>query len=405
MKIFLSHASRDKQTVETFKNNLPPFLQQWLDVEKLVWGERLDFSLQQAIQADVDYLVIFLAADTLESEWVRRELSWALTRESQLNRKFVLPIQLGEAAIRGMSGELAGRVRLKLLDTSTLGIEHCARVAERELFKLLVSHTATELRLEAVVRRALCGEYGDRDFWTRPMLRLPLDTRIGENALKVLGAAVKAASQSLHEVAPDAAVTDVRANVFLPTCENLHNGDVCSLSIPFVNPTEQRRLAKNMSDGPDDAIVFRPHVGATGRVFIERRAVGVITHPKWLAERKDEPGRSNRWVDVRLHPDADLGGEDALADEVGFNMPAYLNRRVEESLAWIISMPIFLRLEDRLEVVGVFNVDCLKHQIEPSVLRTIFYRIAPLAGALSGVFGGVSFDRVAIFKVTGSSAR
>jgi hypothetical protein len=399
VKIFLSHASRDKQTVTAFKNRLPESLHKWLDVDQLVWGEPLERSLADAIQADVDYFVIFLAADSLESAWVTRELSWALMRESQLKRQFVLPIRLGQAAIREMPPELAGRVRLELSDTSDLGIEQFARIAERELFKLLVSDIATSgLRLDNVVQRALNGAFGDRDFWTRPMLRLPLDGRVCENVLRVLEAAVRAASQSLREVVPDAADSSVRSNVFLPTCDNLHNGDVCSLSIPLVNAAEPRRLAWNMSDHRDTDIVFRPYVGATGRAFIDRRSVGVVTHPEWLTEPDAERRRQlHRWVYVRLHPES-AGG---LVDELGFNMPDYLNRRVEESLAWIISIPIFLRLEGRLEVVGVFNVDCREYQIEPSVLRAIFYRIAPFAGVLSGVFRGLPFDRVAIFKVTG----
>jgi hypothetical protein len=94
MKIFLSHRSEHKQFVREFTSRLPAFVHTWLDEDALTWGDVFENELQSAIQADVDFVIIFLDADALESEWVKKELGWALAREQELSRTFVLPIVL-----------------------------------------------------------------------------------------------------------------------------------------------------------------------------------------------------------------------------------------------------------------------------------------------------------------------
>lgn len=80
---------------------LPHFLDSWLDEESLSWGESLPARLKATIQSGVDLLIIFLDNDALSSEGVNQELEWALEREKELNRIFVLPI----FSRRGAGGE------------------------------------------------------------------------------------------------------------------------------------------------------------------------------------------------------------------------------------------------------------------------------------------------------------
>ena len=106
----------------------------------------------------------------------------------------------------------------------------------------------------------------------------------------------------------------------------------------------------------------------------------------------------DRWASVRLHPEADFR---VAAVSGGFEMTGLQNPRVSEGLAWIVCMPVALKTDDTLEVVGVFNVDCLDYQLKPDQLRALYYRIVPFAGALSGVLRGLPTDRVAIFRFRG----
>jgi len=235
------------------------------------------------------------------------------------------------------------------------------------------------------------------------MLELPLRDRVIENAFPVLDAALKEACAALSGFYPNVDRGKVRANVFLPTSENVRNGDVCNLEIPRHDLAARDGLQRNMRKGDELNITFRPNQGATGRVFVERRAVGVLTNPSWLNE-KDEAKRKQieRWIYVRLHPQADLSQPgDCLRTERGkshFEMTDFQNLRVAQRLAWIISMPIFLMTKGALEVVGVFNVDCLEYQLKPAQIRAIYYRLAPFVGVLTGVVREVPTDRLAILR-------
>lgn len=81
MKTFLSHSSRDKALVREIRSHLPKHIDPWLDEERLLIGSDLRLSIQQAIQEDADFVVIFLGREAIRSEWVQTELRWALERE------------------------------------------------------------------------------------------------------------------------------------------------------------------------------------------------------------------------------------------------------------------------------------------------------------------------------------
>jgi hypothetical protein len=139
MKIFLSHRSRDKSTVRDFKQGLPKFLHSWLDEESLAWGDSVPDTLQKTIDSDVDFVLIFLGTDSLESEWVRRELAWALEREQELGRTFVLPIVLGDVPQSSLPETIAKRLYLTLPDFQQGSIGHLAAKATEKLFQLIVT--------------------------------------------------------------------------------------------------------------------------------------------------------------------------------------------------------------------------------------------------------------------------
>ncbi len=257
--------------------------------------------------------------------------------------------------------------------------------------------------LGQVLKHSLPKAGENRDCWTRPMLQLPLGQTVVDNVFQVFDAALREASQALREVMPGAEISKVRANVFLPTCDGVRAGDVCNLIIPRDELAASQGLQRNMQKHDELAITFRPNQGATGRAFVERRAIGVLTQRAWLDEKDSSKRKEiDRWAYVRLHPDADLtptgDGVFTESGKRGFEMTGFQNRRVADRTAWIISMPIFLKIDGTLEVVGVFNVDCLEYRVMPAQLRAIYYRVLPFAGVLSGVLGGLPADRVAIFR-------
>jgi TIR domain len=154
MRIFLSHRSRDKALVREFRSLLPRFLDTWLDEESLSWGDSFPAELRSSIQSGVDFLIIFLDNDALSSEWVKQELRWAIEREKELKRTFVLPILLEEVASEKLPPGFSERLYLRLSDFTRASVESLANRATLQLFQLVVE-SFSGLQLEIPRRESL----------------------------------------------------------------------------------------------------------------------------------------------------------------------------------------------------------------------------------------------------------
>lgn len=122
MRIFFSHSSRDKPLLRELNAYFPPWLSSWIDDERLLFGSDLELSLSAAINEDVDFVVLFLGRDAVESAWVRREIEWALAREDALGRAILLPVLMGAARDSLRDLGLANRVTVELADHTQVGV-------------------------------------------------------------------------------------------------------------------------------------------------------------------------------------------------------------------------------------------------------------------------------------------
>jgi hypothetical protein len=148
MKIFLSHRSRDKALVREFKELLPKFLTAWVDEDSLTWGQSFPAALKTTIQSAVDFLVIFLDDEATKSKWVMQELEWAVQREQQLKRTFILPILLEPIAPESLPAGLSERLFLRLSEFSHASVEELARKATMKIFQLVAeSYSALQLEI------------------------------------------------------------------------------------------------------------------------------------------------------------------------------------------------------------------------------------------------------------------
>jgi hypothetical protein len=137
MRLFLSHASEDKPFVEALRAGLPAHVRVWLDVDNLYAGHRLSDELRRAILDENDYVALFVSPRSLQSDWVARELDWALEREADLVRPFVVPVFLpGTSEVAPSEGPFAAlwqRIYVRCPDDAAEGAEELAR----HLFALL----------------------------------------------------------------------------------------------------------------------------------------------------------------------------------------------------------------------------------------------------------------------------
>jgi hypothetical protein len=90
----------------------------------------------------------------MKSEWVRQELEWAMAREKELKRTFVLPIMLEEVPAEDLPAGFPERLQLRLSDFSRASVEALSQRATFALFKLVVD-SFSSLQLELPQRKSL----------------------------------------------------------------------------------------------------------------------------------------------------------------------------------------------------------------------------------------------------------
>jgi hypothetical protein len=98
IRIFLSHSSHKNDLVHAIKNNLPEYIQSWVDEFDLLAGENIGRSIRTTIDRRTDFVVPLIDANAANSDWVLKELRWARQRETTLGRPFILPIVIDSAA-------------------------------------------------------------------------------------------------------------------------------------------------------------------------------------------------------------------------------------------------------------------------------------------------------------------
>ncbi len=168
MRVFLSHASADKSFVRAVQAALPPHVRTWLDVQELYAGHELRAELRQAVFDDTDYVVLFVSPRALDSEWVARELGWAIEREADLGRPFVVPVFLADTpAAAPAAGALApmwSRIHIRATDDANAAAAEVAR----HLFALVsdwIEKTGDSSRKRFITRlRADLTEFKDRAY-------------------------------------------------------------------------------------------------------------------------------------------------------------------------------------------------------------------------------------------------
>ncbi|MQY74059.1 MAG: TIR domain-containing protein [Clostridia bacterium] len=90
--IFLSHSSKDKFFVRTLADHLRSYgIKVWIDEAEINIGDSLTEKIGRAIE-DTDYVGVVLSHNSINSEWVQRELQIALQKEIKGKKVVVLPI-------------------------------------------------------------------------------------------------------------------------------------------------------------------------------------------------------------------------------------------------------------------------------------------------------------------------
>ena len=143
VKIFISHANRDKAVVRQMMNYMSEDVQKfifWIDEQKLITGDTLKSVIQKTITEDTNYLIVFISQSSLNSPWVRDEVSWAIQAEITTGRNFILPVLL-DSVWKEITGKwdaqnadyFTGKKYLPCLDHTEDGLKLAARRLARDI--------------------------------------------------------------------------------------------------------------------------------------------------------------------------------------------------------------------------------------------------------------------------------
>ncbi len=91
-KIFISHSTKDKSFVKKLAIDLlVADFSVWYDDWEMDYGQSLLDKIFEGIDEST-YLAIVLTENSVNSDWVKRELNAAIEKENQLKRPFIIPI-------------------------------------------------------------------------------------------------------------------------------------------------------------------------------------------------------------------------------------------------------------------------------------------------------------------------
>jgi hypothetical protein len=139
--IFLSHSHADKPFVRKLAKDLMAFGHKvWIDEAELNIGDSLIEKITSGLY-EVDYVAAIISSHSITSNWVKKELEMAYTREINEKRVIVLPILIEKVGLPSfLVGKFYGdfinkrlyKRKLNLL-LRTLGTEHYTTLQERLL--------------------------------------------------------------------------------------------------------------------------------------------------------------------------------------------------------------------------------------------------------------------------------
>lgn len=94
--VFLSHSSKDKPFIRQLAADLSKEnILVWLDEQQINVGDSINDKVSQGL-AESDYFILAMSDNSVESEWVKRELNSALISEIEAKKVKILPIKLSD---------------------------------------------------------------------------------------------------------------------------------------------------------------------------------------------------------------------------------------------------------------------------------------------------------------------
>jgi TIR domain len=191
MRVFISHAWEDKPLALSLAQ-VPDFIDAWVDVRELLGGERLDPTIITAIE-DSHVFIVLISRISLAKAWVAQEVNWAMEREAQKDRVFVLPVVIEAGIDLAASAppfqQFAQRLFIDASDRSEAGIAKARSLIAGTLFHWasdwldrMEPRGDSNRRFADTLERDLV-EFQTRLFAVKAALAWPLPTLVQDEAV------------------------------------------------------------------------------------------------------------------------------------------------------------------------------------------------------------------------------
>ena len=244
MKVFLSHSHRDAALVREIRRYLPTHISTWLDEHDLLIGADINSSIRHAIQDEADFVIIFLGHEALTSEWIKRELEWALEREGQIGRTFVLPVLLDDIWEHIQPADFRRRVYFNCMDQTERSLRDLAQKLSDHLFAWLSRHLDSRRAKDLEQQREdeVAKQAGDA------LINLTKDETYAEAEKQNLARTYRELTQGLGSLSDPFRLTHVKERLQTEIC-SLKTRVSSSDDNPFLNQVHRK---KTIADDSDD---------------------------------------------------------------------------------------------------------------------------------------------------------
>ena len=98
-KVFISYCSKDREFVDRLHCDLSKHgIETWIDTIEIKIGEEIPHRISQGI-TESDFVLVVFSENFLKSEWCKKEISSAITKEIEARNRVVLPVKIDQCQI------------------------------------------------------------------------------------------------------------------------------------------------------------------------------------------------------------------------------------------------------------------------------------------------------------------
>jgi hypothetical protein len=154
MKIFISYSTKDEKTVRGLEKYISKeMIETWIDHKAIGGGSDLTKAIQKGIQR-ADIYFVFISLNSLESDWVDKEIKWAMQREEKLKYEFVVPVVLEIEALKRWDNK-------KLKDRKYIPYNGDFHVMAHEIKNTIVNKTIEKFEYQCLLKKDILSNIGN----------------------------------------------------------------------------------------------------------------------------------------------------------------------------------------------------------------------------------------------------